>query len=374
MLGWLFFLPKLMFRYLLFVCFSLTALVSVSAGSDSIVSKSSIFVIPHASYQQETSLAPGVAYGYYFKSRDLSRISSISGSAVYTLRNQFLFNATPKLYFRGNKWYLYSNLNIRSYPDYYYGIGSNDTYVQESYTSRVVSLLLQPQYAVAKNLYVGPYLSERVEHVKTKFSSPEAEADIYSRFGTAGWTPYYQTALGVVATFDSRDNSFYPYQGSFAKASYSAAIAGWGSTYTLQEVAVDLRHYFPLFKDHVFALQLQFEGVFGENGIPFQMMPTIGGRDLLRGFREGMYRSNMMMSAQAEYRFPIFWRFKGVLFCATGDVFDSSDFHMSNKMKFAYGVGIRCRVNDARVHVRFDVAKSNYMDKLQFYITATEAF
>ena len=44
-------------------------------------------------------LGTGVAYGYYFKSRDLSRISSISGSVVYTLRHQFMFHAEPKLYF-----------------------------------------------------------------------------------------------------------------------------------------------------------------------------------------------------------------------------------------------------------------------------------
>ncbi len=363
-----------MFRIVLFVVFLLGGFGSLFAVSDSIVSGSSLFVIPHASYQQETSWAPGVAYGYYFKSRDLSRISSISGSAVYTLRHQFMFNTTPKLYFGNHKWYLYSNLNIRNYPDYFYGIGSNWQGIEEAYTSQVVSVLLQPQYAVMKNLYVGPCLSGRFERVKTHFSSPESEANVYALYGRAGWSPYAQTSLGVVATFDNRDNSFYPYRGSYAKLTATASVAGWASTYSLQQVTADLRHYFPLFKQHVLAVQLQFDGIFGRKGIPFQMLPTLGGRDLLRGFREEMYKGNLMMAAQAEYRFPIFWRFKGAVFCATGEVFDSSAFRMSDKMKLAYGIGVRCRVNDARVHVRFDLAKSNYMDKLQFYITATEAF
>lgn len=348
--------------------------VQVFAQSDSIVSRSSIFVIPHASYQQETSWAPGIAYGYYFKSKDISRISSISGSAVYTLKNQFLFNATPKLYFGSNKWYLYSNINFKNYPDHYYGIGNNVTGVDEPFTSRIFSMLLQPQYALARNLYVGPNISTRFERVKTNFASPEVGEQIYEQFGTAGWSAYHQLSLGVAATYDSRDNSFYPYRGTFAKATFSFSKAGWGSSYSLQETALDFRKYFPLFNKHVFAVQTQFKGIFGSAGIPFQLLPTVGGRDLLRGFREGKYKENIMLSAQVEYRLPIYKRFKAAIFCATGDVFDSTDFRMSDKMKIAYGAGLRCRVNDARVHVRFDIAKSNYNDKLQFYITATEAF
>lgn len=360
-------------RNIAFIFFSFFIL-NCFAQSDSIVSRSSIFVIPHASYQQETSWAPGIAYGYYFKSKDISRISSISGSAIYTFRHQFLFNATPKLYFKNNNWYLYSNLNFKNYPDYYYGIGNSNTGIQQSFTSRILSLTLQPQYAVSKNLYVGPYLSTRFEHVKTDSTFLENKETIYERFGTAGWEPYSEIALGGVMTYDSRDNSFYPAYGSFAKVALSFSVAGAGSTYSQQQISVDLRKYVPLFKSqHILAFQAKFDGIFGANGIPFQMLPTVGGRDVMRGFREGKYRENLLMALQAEYRIPIYKRLKGVVFCTTGDVFDSNDFKV-DKLKFTYGAGLRCRVNDARVHVRFDIAKNNYGDKLQFYITATEAF
>jgi hypothetical protein len=54
-------------------------------------------------------------------------------------------------------------------------------------------------------------------------------------------------------------------------------------------------------------------------------------------------------------------------------VLNSSDFKI-DKLKVAYGAGLRYQLNDARVHLRFDIAKNNYGEKLQFYITATEAF
>ena len=70
-----------------FRCFLLLIMFSVSwpgFGSDSVAVRKSLFIIPHPAYQQETSWSVGVAGGYYFKSKDISRIISISGSADYT--------------------------------------------------------------------------------------------------------------------------------------------------------------------------------------------------------------------------------------------------------------------------------------------------
>ena len=358
---------------LLLLAIVLLTAIQSSAQSDTIVSKSSIFVIPHASYQQETSWAPGIAYGYYFKSKDISKISSISGSAVYTFRHQFILNTTPKLYFNNNNWYLYSNLNFRNYPDFYYGISNSPTELKQAFSSRILSVRIEPQYAVTKNLYIGPHLSMRFEHVKKDSTFSTNAGLIYERYGKAGWDPYSAISLGGVITYDSRDNSFYPNNGTFGKFSFSISQKGLGSTYSLQQISVDVRKFIPLFKTHVWAFQGKFYGIFGKDGIPFQMLPTVGGIDVMRGFRNGKYKGNLLFSLQTEYRLPIYKRLKAAVFCATGDVLNSRDMNI-NKLKFTYGAGLRYRVNDARVHVRFDIAKNNYGDKLQFYITATEAF
>ena len=94
---------------------------------------------------------------------------------------------------------------------------------------------------------------------------------------------------------------------------------------------------------------------------------------MLRGFRQGMYRDNVLLLLQTEYRIPVYKRLKAAVFCSAGDVINSRKSQI-DKLKVAYGAGLRYRLNDARVHLRFDVAKNNYGEKLQFYITATEAF
>lgn len=360
-------------KTLVLILTTLTILGYASESPDSIHSRGSLFVIPSATYQPETSVAPGLAYGYYFKSEDLSKISSITGSTVYTFHNQFLFNITPKIYFNTDKCYIYSNLNIRNHPDYYYGIGNKPTLTKQAYTALNISFLIQPQYIVSNYFYVGASFSSRYERTLTDDSYELNKRNIFSKYGNEGWSPFTQTSVGLVAAFDNRDNQFYPEHGCFAKTTYSTSKKGLGSNYSLQEFTLDIRQYIPIFGTHLLAWQTYYSGVFGQNGIPFQLLPSIGGIDKLRGFRQGMYRDNVMMLFQTEYRLPIYKRLKGTLFCSVGDVMKSVDYKV-DKLKMGYGVGLRYRLNDARVHLRLDIAKNNYGDKLQIYLTASEAF
>ncbi len=344
-----------------------------SNNEDTIASRKSFFLIPHAAYQQETSWSGGVAFGYYFKSNDVSRISSVSGSAVYTALNQFMLNISPKLYFSDKKYFLFANLNLRNYPDYYFGVGNKPQNLKVGYVSRNFNVTLQPQYLISKQLYVGLSLSFKTEDLQTDSSNAFLQQNIYNRFGDAGWKPYGQFTAGVVTAFDSRDNQFYPEKGMFAKLMTGTSPVWLGNTFSLSEFSIDVRKYQPIFRKHNLAFQGYVSGIFGETGIPFQLLPTLGGRDMMRGFRQGMYRENMMFLVQSEYRLPIYKRLKAAFFCSAGDVVNSSNFKI-DKLKFGYGAGLRYRLNDARVHLRFDIAKNNYGEKLQFYITATEAF
>ncbi len=176
-----------------------------------------------------------------------------------------------------------------------------------------------------------------------------------------------------MSSFDSRDNQFYPQKGIFAKVTLATANTLWGSSYNTTDFSLDFRQFIPITNGHVLAWQAYFSGVFSKTEVPFQLLPTLGGRDLMRGFRQGMYRDNTMFIFQTEYRMPIYNRLKAALFLSTGDVMSGKNFHV-NKLKVAYGGGLRYRINDARIHLRVDIAKNNYGEKLQFYITATEAF
>lgn len=340
---------------------------------DSLLLKKSFFAIPYASYQQETSWAFGAAGGYYFKSNDLSKISSVTASVGYTLLNQFSLNITPKIYFGNKKWYLYSGIAVRKYPDFYYGVDDKPTDIKIGYTDNKFEFFLQPQYYVLENLYVGLLLSYRNESVKTD-STFEAEKNyIYNQYGQAGWEQFSQLTSGVVVSYDSRDNQFYPYSGLLAKTVLGVGNKNFLSSYSLANLSLDVRKYVPLFGNHVWATQMYYNGVFGSDEVPFQLLPTLGGIDMLRGFRQGMFRGKESVILQTEYRLPVYNKLKAALFCGTGQVW-TGPVDLSDKLKFAYGAGLRYQLNDSRVHLRFDLAKNNYENQWQFYLTASEAF
>ena len=366
------FLRKNIFLFFLIIQ-TVNHVYAQDSRQDTMHVKKSWYVLPALSYQPETNLAFGFAGANYFESSDLNRISSISYSAMYTLRNQFIINVSPKIYFGQSKqFYMYSNIGYRLYPDVYYGRGGKWSGLKLKYTSHKFYLNLQPQYEVNTNFYVGLMLSFRYEHVYVNDAMSHRMVDsVKTHVAPYGWEPYFQSHIGCLLAYDSRNNHFYPDKGLFAKvtAAYSPHLL---STYSFGMFSLDYRHYLNICCNQVLAWQMYADGVLGEK-IPFALFPTLGGTDVMRGFRRGVYSDDFSFASQVEYRIPLFWRLKTTAFCAVGDVLSWENPHVG-RLKFAYGLGLRCRLNDARVHLRFDVAKNNYEKGMQFYVTASEAF
>jgi hypothetical protein len=339
---------------------------------ESPVVKRSWFAVPIGFYQEETSVGFGATGGYYFKSHDLSKISSISGSIIYTLNNQAKININPRFYFFNNKMYLTGNVNLRHYPDHYYGIGNTPPVDDMLYTAQTFSVNVQPFYLFNEKVMLGMYLGVRGERLLLADSVAAMRPYVQQQYGLTGWDPYFMFGMGVQFAYDSRDNGFYPQKFSnflkFSAITYQQAL---GSSFSVTSFALDFRQYIPTWLGQVFAWQVYADVNLGKE-IPFQMLPTIGGSDKLRGFRERKYTDNSMFLVQAEYRIPIWWRLKAAVFCSVGDVFDVYN-PTIHRVKIGYGAGLRFRLNDARVNLRLDVAGNNE-GEVKFYITATEAF
>jgi outer membrane protein assembly factor BamA len=362
----------------------ITLSVFAKEGADSvsshIVVPKSWFVVPIGFYQEETSVGLGVTGGYYFKSNSLDRISSISGSAIYTFLNQAKININTRANFAENKVSLLGNINLRHYVEHYYGISNdvNELFGLDGtginvYTSQAFDVNVQPFYNFTSDISAGVYLRARGERM-VKFNEPlQASIDACKqKFGTAGWDDYFMWGIGLQFMYDSRDNIFYPQKFSnFLKFNATTYSKQLGSSYSFTGMNLDFRQYIPTWLGQVLAWQVKFETSLGEE-LPFQMLPTVGGSDNIRGVRERKFIDNSMFEFQVEYRIPIWWRLKAAVFCSVGDVFDIYNPSIV-KPKVGYGVGLKCRLNDARVHLRVDVAGNNY-GEWKFYITATEAF
>jgi hemolysin activation/secretion protein len=120
----------------------------------------------------------------------------------------------------------------------------------------------------------------------------------------------------------------------------------------------------------VLAGQVYTEAVIGE--APFQLLPLLGGSNRMRGYREGRLRDDVYWTVQVEYRFPLFWRFKGTAFASAGEVGPRIGAPLVNGVETAVGLGGRLRLTEDGVHGRLDLAYSR--TGLELYISLGEAF
>jgi hypothetical protein len=89
--------------------------------------------------------------------------------------------------------------------------------------------------------------------------------------------------------------------------------------------------------------------------MPFYLMPTLGGNDSLRGFRDYRFRGPHALLAQGEYRFEIWSGLDGALFYDAGKVaMHRPDLNFRN-LESNYGFGFRFNTNEGVV-VRVDSA------------------
>ncbi len=364
-----------------FVSICLLTWVSLSAFAGdtlAVVSDSSekqkhtFYVVPTAEYSPETNWAFGVAGANYFAFSDIKKVSSLSYSANYSLNNQYAVSVYPKFYF--GKWYLYANASYRHKTDRFFGIGNRISDRQSvAYLSDVFALNVRPQYFFRERWSAGVALSMHYERMAVS-----AQVDSLQRAGVVGCAPFFAWSIGGVVSYDSRDNLFYPTRGLFFKALLSYSEPALGSAVRMGKLTSEVRQFVPMGGEFVFAWQASADMVWGR-GVPFQLLPTFGGCDLMRGFRRGCWRDDVALALQAEFRMPIVWRLKAAVFGSVGDVYNWEDWHFSMP-KFAYGVGLRLRLNKAKVNLRFDIARTNYgnwrnfKDNWNFYFTASEAF
>jgi outer membrane protein assembly factor BamA len=188
-----------------------------------------------------------------------------------------------------------------------------------------------------------------------------------SVYGASG---YDALGLGASATWDSRDSQFFPRRGTYVEAWYGYYPGPLGDHRGFGRGAVDASHFATLTGDHV--LGLDGSVALAQGSPPFTLLPSLGGVRPIRGYADGRYRDHFSYGLQAEYRFPIAWRLRGVAFAGVGDVASAPTSLALRTARAAAGCGLRFRLTDDGVHLRADVASNGGSPDL--YLIVLEAF
>jgi len=309
------------------------------------------------------TVGSGFAYGLGFRNRrlfehkgavDLWAAASIRRYTAVEARMTF-----PRL--AGNHLHLETWASRRDYPqENYFGLGPDSNRADRS------------DYAIRTNHVGGRAGVRPVEIVLV-----------------GGGVEYLQPRLGsgkndrlpdVPGVFDPADvpgletSSDFLRSDAFIEVDYrvprNARRGGWyrvdfshyddrtAGTYTFNRVDADLRQFIGLLAGRrVIAARLfvSTSDATGDHAVPFYFMPTLGGNDTLRGFRQYRFRGPHAILLQGEYRWEIWSGLDAAIFYDAGKVANRrADLDFAD-LESDYGFGFRFNTNNGVVF-RVDAA------------------
>lgn len=165
---------------------------------------------------------------------------------------------------------------------------------------------------------------------------------------------YGDVGLGV----DTRDQPGNTRSGGLYNVSVGMFRDRHRTGFDFNRIDVTATHVIPIFdKKRGIALHAMASRIdpVGDSRVPFFLMPTVGGADSLRGYREFRFRDAAAITLNGEYRWEAFSGLDLALFVDAGDVGPTWRSLVGAHLKSSWGMGFRFNTN-RRVFLRVDVA------------------
>ena len=300
------------------------------------------------SYSKNTSFGIGLlAAGLFRLDRtdsitapsDISIFANVSVSGFYAL------GVTGNTIFSHNKRRLNYTVMFASAPRSFWGIGYDAGRHNPESTYSEKRYLVEGRYLheFLPHTYVGGLVS--FEHTRgLKFSKQE--------YLHGEKLHYTATSIGAILEYDSRDFIPNPFRGlyvSFQETLFPKGLGNCGKTLWRTTFTADA--YQRVWKDGILAADLY--AVFNTDGTPWPMLARLGGSQRMRGYYQGRYTDNDMITLQIELRQRIWRRIGCAVWGGAGNVFPSlGEFDWSQTLP-NYGIGFRWELKK-RVNVRLD--------------------
>ncbi|MCI0474278.1 MAG: outer membrane protein assembly factor, partial [Ignavibacteria bacterium] len=334
------------------------------------------FGYPYVFYTPETEFAFGLGGMVYFRTAISAsqKPSKILVSAYYTTNSQYYITIQPKLYFPGlSRVYVEAKVYFANEQKKFFGIGNstqnleNKDYFYKSQSFGVYGEVLRKGFLL-DNMLIGLTYDYYNMVMKDKMTNPFLTDSTSTIAGNNGGKV---GGIGVIFSYDSRDNVSFPSKGGYYKVSETIYGKGFASDFTYTKFKLDIKQFFMPIKTHILACELYSNLTTGTP--PFHGMPLVGGASLMRGYYEGRYRDANLLAGQLEYRKILFWRIGMTAFYSAGEVFDNFGNMKIAQVRSAYGFGLRFVFDQKeKINLRVDFAKTN--ESTGVYFGVDEAF
>jgi len=305
----------------------------------------------------------GFAYGLGFRDRDLfSNTGTLEIFAAASVKRYWATEARLKFpRVAENHLHLETWASHRDYPqENFFGLGPDSNRADRS------------DYAIRTNHFGGRAGVRPVSHLLVggglEFLQPRTGTGRNDRFPDTSvlFSPSEAPGLDARADF-LRSEAFlevdyreprYPKKGGWYRIDFSHYDDRTLNQFTFNRLDADLRQFIGVLAGRRVIAARLFVSTSDTNvgqTMPFYFMPTLGGNDSLRGFRDYRFRAPHAILLQAEYHWEIWSGFDAALFYDAGKVANRrADLDFEN-LESDYGIGFRFNTNNG-VILRVDAA------------------
>ncbi|QZT37016.1 outer membrane protein assembly factor [Halosquirtibacter xylanolyticus] len=144
--------------------------------------------------------------------------------------------------------------------------------------------------------------------------------------------------LGVVFSYDTRNNFFSPTKGIKGEINYQYSGTWLGADNNYSRLYSYMFGYIPINRKNIIGLRGEYDVAF--SGVPFYMEPFV----TLRGVGLMRYQDEQVFEVETEYQFPIYKRWSGVAFAGVGDAWGTSSSFFEDDIVVSGGFGFRYRI------------------------------
>jgi outer membrane protein assembly factor BamA len=261
-------------------------------------------------------------------------ISNMSGSVLFTTKNQFVATVKGTIMTPSNNWEMLADFKYSFFSENTYGLGSDYSQpISESWnwggvqtsgiggaqplTFNQIKIYYTALKSVAKFVYVGiGYHLDYHYKIKDDILDLEAPEPVvtshYAYSKTYGFdsASYATSGTSLNVVYDSRDHTVNPYKGAFLQASFRTNSEFLGSQQNSKQLYLEARVYKSLSKEKPRHL-ISFWGIgqlITSGKVPYLHLPA-NAYDMRnrigRGYVAGRFRGPAWVTAETEYRFPI---------------------------------------------------------------------
>ena len=331
--------------------------------------KNSFFAVPIWGVSPETGwqLGMSLVYLYRYKNDSNTRPSLIRLNAQTTELDQYSIRPYIDLFTKNNKYNIKASYTFKKFNEYYWGIGNETPNSNKALYDFSQNRL---QLRITKQVVKGIYLGIQSEQNLTNGFNFKRDS-LFEKKEVIGNNGSFTSGLGLVVSFDTRNQIYYPTKGHFIDITTLFNHTVFSSEFNFINLTIDARKYFKLWNENVLALQ-GFANL-NDGNIPFKQLATIGSESYMRGYYNGRFRDNHAMAFQAELRKKVWGPISLTFFGGFGNVASQTSLLFTN-LKPNYGMGFRAiAIRRDHVNIRIDYGRGE--NGIQgFYFTMNEAF